>query len=180
MKKRREEFVTGRACARDALRSLGISRVAIPVGPRGEPVWPLGVAGSITHCTGYACSVVARSLDVAGLGIDAEPNAPLPDGVLRVIARPSEIARVLSTARNPNDPYWDRLLFCAKEAAFKAWYPLTGEMLTFEDAEVELMPERKSFTVRVLGREDRPGKPNEFNGRWASNAQTIVVLATPA
>ena len=32
--------------------------------------------------------------------------------------------------------HWDRILFCAKEATYKAWYPLTRRWLGFEDAHI--------------------------------------------
>jgi 4'-phosphopantetheinyl transferase EntD len=32
--------------------------------------------------------------------------------------------------------HWDRILFCAKEATYKAWFPLTKRWLGFEDAHI--------------------------------------------
>jgi 4'-phosphopantetheinyl transferase N-terminal domain len=72
---RRWEFTTARTCARTALGGLGLSVVAIPAGPRGEPLWPPGVVGSITHCEGYRACAVARMDDLMSIGIDAEPHA---------------------------------------------------------------------------------------------------------
>src|SRR5258708_38693026 len=51
--KRRREFATGRSCARDALRELGIEPGPILAGERGMPRWPPGVVGSTTHCAWY-------------------------------------------------------------------------------------------------------------------------------
>lgn len=79
VEKRRREFTTGRACARLALERLGIGAVAIPNGERGEPLWPSGVVGSITHCRGYCGCAVAKAGDVVVVGIDAEVHEPLPD-----------------------------------------------------------------------------------------------------
>jgi 4'-phosphopantetheinyl transferase EntD len=33
------------------------------------------------------------------------------------------------TQHEPDSPNWDRLLFSAKEAVYKAWFPLVGEWL---------------------------------------------------
>ena len=90
--KRRSEFATGRACARAALAKLGLPPVPIVPGLRGAPQWPAGVTGSITHCAGYRASAVARLTDVAGIGLDAEPNDALPGGVLERIAVAQEQA----------------------------------------------------------------------------------------
>ena len=36
--------------------------------------------------------------------------------------------------------HWGRLLFSAKEAVYKAWYPLTGRWLGFEEARLTIDP----------------------------------------
>lgn len=77
VEKRRREFVTGRACARRALQKLGLPATAIARGPRGEPLWPPAVVGSITHCRRYTASAVARASDLVAIGIDAEANEAL-------------------------------------------------------------------------------------------------------
>jgi len=126
---RRGEFVTARRCAREALARLGESAAPIRSGPRREPLWPPGVVGSITHCAGYRAAAVARTADLAGLGIDAEPNEPLPDGVLPAVSVAQERPHLAALAEQHPDVQWERLLFCAKEAVYKAWYPLTRRWL---------------------------------------------------
>ena len=76
--KRRNEFITVRHCARIALGELGVPPVPILKGDKGEPCWPDGVVGSLTHCTGYRGAVVGRSAAVRSVGIDAEPHDVLP------------------------------------------------------------------------------------------------------
>jgi 4'-phosphopantetheinyl transferase EntD len=148
--KRRREFVTARACARRALQQLGLPPVAIPAGARGEPRWPAGVVGSITHCAGYRACAAARTEDLVTVGIDAEPNEPLPDGVLGEIARAEERERLRELARLEPSVRWDRLLFSAKEAVYKAWFPLAGRWLGFEDATVSVDLARGAFEARLL------------------------------
>jgi len=131
--KRRNEFITVRHCARIAMGELGVPPVPILKGDKGEPRWPHGVVGSLTHCTGYRGAVVGRAGAVRSVGIDAEPHDVLPDGVLGAIALDVERHEV---AALPDDLHWDRILFCAKEATYKAWFPLTERWLGFEDAHV--------------------------------------------
>ena len=181
--KRRREFATGRACARAALAGLGLPPAPVPAGPRGAPDWPAGVVGSITHCDGYRAAALARRTDLASVGVDAEPDEPLPGGVLDLVARPEEQAWLAGRrAAPPGGPCWDRLLFCAKEAVYKAWFPLTGQWLGFEDAAVRLAADG-TFAARllvpgpVLGGQRLAG----FTGRWrSSHGLLLTAIAVPA
>jgi 4'-phosphopantetheinyl transferase EntD len=141
VERRRREFATVRWCARRALGALGVAPVALPRGAYGAPVWPEGFVGSMTHCDGYRAAAVGRNAEVIALGIDAEPNEPLPPLVGRSVAseREWEMAAALRGVAG------GRLLFSAKEAVYKAWYPWTSEHLTFTDIHLEAeMSERES------------------------------------
>ena len=181
--KRRSEFATGRACARAALAKLGLPPSPIVPGPRGAPQWPAGVAGSITHCAGYRAAAVAYLTDVAGIGLDAEPNAPLPDGVLERIAVPQEQAWLPGLAAAAPGVSWDRLLFCAKESVYKAWFPLTRRWLGFEQAAITVDPRAGAFTAELL----EPAVALDgrrlagFAGRWlARDGLVLTAITVPA
>ncbi len=178
------EFATGRHCARLALASLDplLAGMAVLRDPRGAPTWPPGIVGSITHCTGWTGAVVARSRGsrlgggVAAIGLDAEPIAPLPAGVLDVVASGHErdALRRLEAER-PGIP-WDTLLFSAKEATYKAWYPLAGIVLTQASVEVDLSPDG-SFSA-VASADDAAGRPvvHRVRGRWTLGPRVVVAL----
>jgi 4'-phosphopantetheinyl transferase EntD len=183
--KRRREFTTGRHCARRALAALGVAPVPILRGPGGEPQWPASIAGSITHCPGYRAAAVAPTKTMATLGIDAEPHEPLPDGLLATIARGPELAHLRDLARRHPAIAWERLLFCAKEAVYKAWFPLARRWLGFEDAEVTIDPAGGTFTARFLvpGPTLADTRLDAFEGRWHATGTflttAVVVAATP-
>ncbi len=168
VEKRRREFTTARICAREALEKLGFPAVAIPTGTRGEPIWPAGVVGSITHCDGYRACTVGRSSDVVSIGIDAEPNAPLPDGLVGEIARPEELPWLDRLGRELPEVHWDRLLFSAKESVYKAWFPLARRWLGFEDAVLDVDPSTQTFAARLLvsGPSLRDGPLQNLTGKW--------------
>lgn len=176
VEKRRREFTTARTCARAALEQLGFPAVAIPTGKRGEPVWPAGVVGSITHCTRYRACAVARATEVTSVGIDAEPNAPLPQGLLADVARPEELPWLGRLEQELPDVHWDRLLFSAKESVYKAWFPLAGRWLGFKDAVVELDPGPRTFTARLLvpGPRLADGPLRALSGKWTVSEGTIL------
>ncbi|MFF0561176.1 4'-phosphopantetheinyl transferase [Streptomyces sp. NPDC004266] len=133
---RRREFATGRLCAHRALAALGVAAAPLLRGRRGAPAWPAGTVGSITHCAGYRGAAVASAVRFLGLGIDAEPHAPLPSGVREEVVFGPEEARLRELAVRRPDIAWDRLLFSAKESVYKAWSGYGGAWLGFEDAEV--------------------------------------------
>lgn len=183
VEKRRREFTTARVCARAALRQLGFPAVSIPTGDRGQPLWPAGVVGSITHCKGYRASAVARSNEIVTLGIDAEPNAALPDGLLGDIARAEELPSLHSLESELPGVHWGRLLFSAKESVYKAWFPLAQRWLGFEDAVLAIDPHAGTFTARLLveGPPGPDGPLRGFSGRWVVRDEIIATaIAVPA
>ena len=182
MAKRRNEFVTVRYCARLALADLGVPPAPILKGDKGEPCWPDGVVGSLTHCLGYRGAVVARREQVRSVGIDAEPHDVLPDGVLGAISLAQERAEL---SLLPGALHWDRILFCAKEATYKAWFPLTHRWLCFEDAHITFGVDGSgsagTFTSRILiDPAAEFGPPlTRLTGRWSvadGLALTAIVL----
>lgn len=183
VEKRRREFATGRACARGALARLGLPAAPIPSGERGEPLWPDGVVGSITHCDGYRAGAVARSAELLTIGIDAEPNLPLPDGVLGDVARAEERPRLAELSISRPEIHWDRLLFSAKESVYKAWFPLARRWLGFEDATLSIDPAAGTFAARLLveGPTVAGGRLRGFEGRWlARDGLVLTAIAVAA
>lgn len=180
---RRREFATARACAREALAELGEPSRPILSGPRGEPLWPAGIVGSITHCDGYRACAAARSSRLRAVGVDAEPDLPLPDGLLGEIALPEERGQLRRLADEAPGTHWDRLLFSIKESVYKAWFPLAGSWLGFEDAMVEIDLRARTFDARLLvpgpvldGRE-----LGGFHGRWVvSDGLLMAAIAVTA
>jgi 4'-phosphopantetheinyl transferase EntD len=166
--KRRIEVTNARTCAHRALAAIGKpSDAPILRGSKGEPLWPAGVVGSITHTAGYYAAAVADAGKIRSIGMDAEVHGELPDGVLAHIAFGPELAMLTGLARQ-RQLWWDRLLFSAKESVYKAWFPLTGRWLGFEDAELTVNPDG-TFTARILvdGTTTDGGPPlAAMSGRW--------------
>ncbi|MFH8515285.1 4'-phosphopantetheinyl transferase [Streptomyces gelaticus] len=180
VEKRRREFATTRHCARRALGSLGIAPGPILKGERGAPLWPENTVGSLTHCTGYRAAAVAHRQAALTIGIDAEENAPLPGDVHNSIALATEQRRERELRLEHPRIHWDRLLFSAKEAVYKAWFPLTRRWLGFEEADIELRLDG-SFTAQLLARDLQPAPgagmpeiPAAFHGRWLAGEGLLL------
>jgi 4'-phosphopantetheinyl transferase EntD len=174
---RRRDFAAVRSCARACLQRLGYASVPILPGVGGAPTWPAGIRGSMTHCTGYAAAAVGPHPPISAIGIDAEPDAPLPDGVLGLIATAAEHDHLAATQRECEGPHWDRLLFSAKEAVYKAWFPLVGGWLDHHEAEISFDTHNRTFTA-LLSRDDlilNGHHIHQLHGRWI---QKQGILAT--
>jgi 4'-phosphopantetheinyl transferase EntD len=174
---RRREFATARDCARRALVSLGQPAVAIGRGPKGDPIWPEGVVGSITHCDGYRAAVVAQAGSVQAIGIDAEPAAFLPTGLRRSIALAQEIKQIEVLQQGNRHIPWERLLFSAKEATYKAWFPEHQETRGVQEVVVQIDPGSNSFLGSVRSTHVQGGEMPyraPFEGRWLITKSLIL------
>ena len=155
---RRREFATGRAL----LRELMARRVPIPIDAQRRPILPSGIVGSLAHDRTFAVAAVSERPDIAALGIDIEPFGVLETSVAEAILRPDE---------HGLDP---TLGFVVKEAVYKAWSSLGGEMLDFHDVGVELT--QGFFHADVLaGRAHLAGRYCRVADRWLA----LVAVDTP-
>ncbi len=133
VRRRREEFTAGRLAARQAMAALACVPSAVPMGTDRAPIWPEGLRGSLTHCA-TACLAVL-TLDNLLLGADLEPDAPLPDDMTALVCNSAEqnwLARQPLQLRGQRA----RLIFSAKEAAYKAQYPVTRQLFGFQTLQI--------------------------------------------
>ena len=174
---RRLEFITARCCARQALAKLGVGPTPILRGSHGEPEWPDGVVGSITHCRGFRAAAVALTDKARAIGIDAEPHAPLPEEVRGLVLRPEEERRVASA---PGGVCWDLLVFVAKECVYKAWFPLAGTWLDHADATVSWNASERTFCAEFVGQTGlaRSLGLGPLNGRFAVRNKLLLAAVT--
>lgn len=136
--KRRREFVAGRTCARRAMAALGEPPSAILQGDDRAPLWPAGLVGSITHTGTWCAAAVARSADgFRSLGLDIEPAEPIQSELLRIICLPEERA-FLDLQPADQRGVLGRVMFSAKESAFKCQYGLSRAMFAYHDMRIDL------------------------------------------
>jgi len=174
--RRQAQFSVGRQCAHYGLRSLGVPPVAIERGPKREPVWPAAVAGAISHTNGLVVAAVAPADVVRSVGIDVEPNAPLPPDVHQRIIRPDEAEHISQFGPEMGWPL-DRLVFSAKESVYKAWYPLAQKWLGFPDASLTIDPWNQRFHAKILV----SGPLSEVSGRFViTDGHIITAVEVPS
>jgi len=173
--KRRREFIAGRILARWAMRQLCVRPRAVPSSATRAPVWPNGIVGSISHTDRYCAVALAHSDDFQAIGIDLEHASPIESSLWPLICGSNELER-LRCAGNDSPGLACKVLFCAKEAGYKAQHTLTGQVLDFDAMDVELdhdiMQWRATF-VRPVG--DIFGSGDTIEGRWS---RTCGLVAT--
>ncbi|MER8504860.1 4'-phosphopantetheinyl transferase superfamily protein [Mesorhizobium sp. M0204] len=143
--KRIREFVAGRLLAREAALLLGLSDLVLPAGRDRAPVWPPGIVGSITHSRRWCAVAMARTRDVAGLGLDIEEHPGVPERLAPEIMTKPEIDSCNRLAAAERD-LMRSFVFSAKEAAFKAQYGLTKTMFYFQDVDTRIDMDRLAFS----------------------------------
>lgn len=122
---------TARALARHLLGLEGVEDAPIGRSSAGAPLWPHGFIGSLAHDEEMAVAAIARNVDALSLGIDVEPAEPLPGDIADLVKCPGDVlADVASHLAT-------RLLFSAKEAVYKAAYPLDQQILGYEHITVD-------------------------------------------
>ncbi|HRN87144.1 4'-phosphopantetheinyl transferase superfamily protein [Hyphomicrobium sp.] len=181
--RRKQEYAAGRTCAHRALAALGGSPAPLLAGPDRVPIWPTGYVGSITHDDRSAAAAAGRVTDgIRSIGIDLEPAEPLPADLHEMICRSEELAWLRRFPANECG-LLARVIFGAKESAFKCQYPLTRRMLEFHEVAVSLDVERGTFSASYLcdeiGAICGPVVRGRFGITRASVACAIVLDVAP-
>lgn len=144
---RQREHATGRVFARTAIAALGLVPAPLLTGPAREPVWPAGVVGAISHSRSLAWAAAARQdAGMMGLGVDLEQFGRLQPSLYDRLFTRDEVGFIEAT-----DVESATLLFSAKEAIYKAVFPLAGRFIGFQEVELTINAPRDAFRARYLG-----------------------------
>lgn len=147
--KRRREFLAGRAAARKAMGQMGLPPLAIPADEARAPVWPDAVTGSISHNEALCIAAVAERRNVPGLGIDIEEASPLEAELYPDICTLPERAW-LSLQTEDTRGLLAKLIFSAKECAYKCQFPISRTLLEFHDLEITADLETGQFEATFM------------------------------
>ncbi len=146
--KRRNEFSTGRYCARQALSYLGYPSGVIKRNELRAPCWPSGIVGSIAHSDHWCAAAVAPADDFRGIGLDIETISRMNWAIGKRIITPGESEWIIQLPENEQQ-HALALVFSAKEALYKCVAHLSTEQLTFSDAAMEAPDEPDCFTIHL-------------------------------
>ncbi len=168
---RRREYSTGRALAHRAFERLGIAATTLPTGPVGQPLWPQGVVGSISHTSEQAICAAASQANYQAIGVDLEHAGRVTPDLVELL-----ITRVEQQRYEHLDL---TLIFSAKEACYKLLHALVGEFVDFLSVEIALDVGEQRFCARYLGEKRRNAVITKARGYYRSLGNhwlTCIVL----
>ncbi|WP_217480105.1 enterobactin synthase subunit EntD [Enterobacter chuandaensis] len=172
-RKRKADHLAGRIAAMHALNE----RTIPAIGPSGEPLWPEGVSGSITHSGTQAMAVVTQH--PALIGIDCEAILPeneareIKDGILD-----EQEERVLCRAGYPFALALT-LAFSAKESLFKALFPQVQTYMGFDCARVTMLDD-KTLTLTLARQLAGFYEGTTFTLHWQQHGEQAITLLSHA
>lgn len=134
---RRWQYAAGRHCAREGMRQLGLPPAPITQDSDRAPCFPPGIVGTITHTQWWCAAAVALSATHRALGVDVEPDTVLKATLFNSVLVPDEIA-TLSRVDEPLRGLLGKLVFSAKECAYKAQYTVSRTFYGFHGMRVAL------------------------------------------
>lgn len=152
VKKRRDEFLLGRAAGNSAMKQVGLaSPPPVLKGPQNEPLWPAGYVGAITHSGGVAIGAVCPAKMAGGIGVDIELlDRDVSPGVFRMVCTEEE--RAFLDRCGSEAQFMFKRLFSAKEAAFKAFFPHAQRYIGYKEASFSWDHGQGCFLGKLLKR----------------------------
>lgn len=165
--KRVYEFSAGRMCARKCLTYYDLRDVELLKGKFGEPLWPDGYTGSITHHDNVAVAVVAQASAFAGIGIDLVSQKDSIEDT-NLITCDRELKLLESVGLNVD---LSILIFSIKESVIKILSPLLQDFVDFRD--INLLWSDSGDLYASFSRLDRLIKIN-----WVTVSNSIFCIAT--
>ncbi|AUV02047.1 enterobactin synthase subunit EntD [Enterobacteriaceae bacterium ENNIH1] len=171
-RKRKSEHLAGRIAAVHALRSYG--HQAVPgMGAGGEPRWPAGLYGSISHAGQTAVAVVSSAC--VGVDIESVFSSQLSKGIAENIVNADEYA-LLQCASLPLTLALT-LTFSAKESLFKAFSALALPFPGFHSAQLIALHDR-SLTLRMTEQFSRHHADMCIDIAWIMQTNQVITLAS--
>ena len=167
---RRDSFSSGRYCVRAVQNELGVPSQGIERIERA-PIWPQGYTGSISHSPGLAVAVLSTSL--TGVGVDLERQGRVTGKIWPKVFIEEEAAWLAAAPEFCAD-----LMFSAKEAGYKAIYPLGQRFIGFHEARIEIDLARQQFRIKYLGSHTANKLLDAGTGYWHLGQGHVLTIFT--
>lgn len=171
--KRKADHLAGRIAAAHALQNFAINTVP-GIGRNGEPLWPTGIVGSISHSGTQAFALAVQHENVL-VGVDCEAlldtqeAVEIQDGIINA----QEKAVLMGTGY----PFALALTltFSAKESLFKALFPRVKSYMGFDCACVTAIS-RSTITLSLTRPLGGFSHNHPFILHWCESNSGVITL----
>lgn len=176
--KRRREFATARALAREGFeRFYGLRNFDLLNGEDRAPIWPPGITGSISHSSTRAWVALVDAAR-GTIGIDGENRDRLERDLWHLTMCDEEIA-YLDELQPSVQERRALLIFSAKEALYKAQYPWSREHVDFMAVRIKL---NEDGNLQCIFQKNIDPFQCGFiaNGRWLDKSEVVTTVCIPS
>jgi 4'-phosphopantetheinyl transferase EntD len=162
-----EKSAAVRVVASALLARAGLLAAEIGRHPDGQPLWPDGWVGSLTHSRTLGAAALAPAAALRSLGIDLEDPTRLKPALWPHVLTPAELA-IATPARAA-------AAFSAKEAIYKTLGPLTPELPGFHDVDL-LWSDTGEFRVQPAAGRTTTSLLSSLRGLAQPHADHVLAL----
>lgn len=157
---RKAEFVAGRHAARGALRGICLPDADILIGNHRQPLPPHETVLTISHDQRLAIAVAAPAKKWLGLGVDIADADDLAESLIATICGESDLSNL---QQGESIACRAKLVFCLKEALFKAIFPQVGDWMDFSQSALSVDHASASYQARFFSAD---GAEISLQGQW--------------
>lgn len=176
--KRRREFATARALAREGLeRFFGLHDFNLLNDKDRAPIWPQGIAGSLSHSSTHAW-VALVDATYGTIGVDGEDRDKLERSLWHLTMRDEEIA-YLKTLETSVQERRALVIFSAKEALYKTQFPWSHKYMDFMAVQIRL---DEDGSLQCIFQSDIAPFQSGFvaHGRWSDKTEVLTTVSIPS
>lgn len=170
---RRRAFAAGRVAAHEAMTQLDHPVRPVLMMPDRAPLWPEGLTGSISHSQSCCIAALGKTTRFRSLGVDVEEDTDLESDLVPTICTQAEMAWLSAQPRN-RAGLLGKLIFSAKECAYKCQYPLSKTLFGFDMFNVTPDLDIGRFEATFLQDVPQFSAGTRLRGRFAIGQGLIV------
>lgn len=172
---RQRAYAAGRVAAQQAMACLGHPVHPVLMTPDRAPLWPEGLTGSISHSQSCCIAALGRTGQVRALGVDVEEDTDLDSDLFATICTTDERAWL---SAQPQAGLLAKLIFSAKECAYKCQYPLSRTLFGFDMLQVTPDPDSGQFEATFLRDVPQFAAGTRLYGRFVIADGLIITAMT--
>jgi len=132
---RQRAYAAGRVAAHNAMVDLSLPKRPVLMAPDRAPIWPEGLVGSLSHSQTCCIAALGPSDRFRALGIDVEEATRLDSDLLPTVCTNAELGW-LAAQPTTDAGLLGKLIFSAKECAYKCQYAVTRALFGFDTFEI--------------------------------------------